>query len=85
LGAGLNNCTTAFPSEALPAATYRREILAYADKLKAFPNYGSFNPGGTKHTFLRTSDFYTITAGGVRLVDWFTKIVNGEAPGQARD
>jgi len=85
LGTGTNNCTGNFPTSRLPAATYRREILAYADKLKAFPNYGSFNPAGTKHTFLRTSDFYTITAGGVRLVDWFTKIVNGEAPGQARD
>jgi len=85
LGTGLNNCSGTFGVSQVPAATYSREILAYADKLKAFPNYGSFNPGGTKHTFLRTSDFYTITAGGVRLVDWFTKIINGEAPGQARD
>jgi hypothetical protein len=85
LGTGLNRCMTQFGTASVPAETYSREILAYADKLKAFPNYGAFTPTGTKHTFLRTADFYTVTAGGVRLVDWFTKIVNGQAPGQARD
>lgn len=85
LGTGVDECRGAFPTDTLPAATYRREILAYADKLKAFPNYGAFTPNGTKHTFLRTADFYTVSAGGVSLVDWFTKIVSGQAPGQARD
>jgi Pectinacetylesterase len=85
LGTGLNNCTGTFGVSQVPAATYRKEILAYADKLKPFANYGAFTPSGTNHTYLRTANFYTATAGGVRLVDWFTKIIRGEAPGQARD
>ena len=67
----------------LPAATFRADILAYRAKLSSFPNAATFYPDTDTHSFLVFDEFYTATAGGVRLLDWFTKIVSGESPGHA--
>ena len=41
------------------------------------PNFGTYYPAGTVHTWLTDPKFYTEAEGGTKLVDWFTAIVNG--------
>lgn len=81
LGVGMNNCRGTFLLDTLPARPYREDLLAYRDKLRAFPASGSFIPPGTQHTWLRTNAFYSGSAQGIKLVDWFAKIVNAQAAG----
>jgi hypothetical protein len=80
-GIGLRDCSGSLLFDSVPVETYRADVLAYRDKLRAFPLYGTFIPAGTQHTFLNTSAFYSQTAGGTKLVDWFAKIAGGEAAG----
>jgi hypothetical protein len=68
---------------AIPAATFRADLLAHPTKLNPFPSSATFYPDTTTHTFIAFDEFYTTTAGGVRLVDWFTKIVNAKSAGHA--
>ncbi|HKU42100.1 MAG TPA: pectin acetylesterase-family hydrolase [Polyangiales bacterium] len=82
-GLGARDCTGNLLFDGVDAATYRRELLAYRDQLSAYPNYGTFLPEGTQHTFVKDASFYTATAGGVKLVDWFASIANGVSPGHA--
>lgn len=70
-------------SPAISASTFRTDILAYRSRLAGFPNASTFYPDTTTHTFIAFEEFYSTTAGGVRLVDWFAKIANGQSPGHA--
>jgi hypothetical protein len=43
------------------------------------PNFGTFYPTSTQHTWLYGDSFYTATAGmNVKLVDWVTDIIAGK-------
>jgi hypothetical protein len=82
-GIGQNECTGTFLVDAVPTPVFRAATVAYRERLKPFPNYGTFMPEGTEHTWLRLDAFYTASTGGVRMVDWFKKIADGVAPGHA--
>jgi hypothetical protein len=40
----------------------------------------SFVAPGTRHTIASEPDFYTLEVNGVRLIDWFTELINGDTP-----
>jgi len=82
-GAGLNECTGTALLNSVPGDVFEADLLAFRDKNKEFANFGTYLPGGGKHTWLSDNMFYNARAGGVNLVDWFAKIVNGQAPGNA--
>ena len=84
-GVSRDNCTA--PLDLLvPLVTgpeLRADLLGFRELVRPYQNFGTFYPAGEAHTFIQSESFYTATAGGVRLVDWFRKIVNGESPGHA--
>jgi hypothetical protein len=84
-GIGLNECkgTLDFTNPGIPADAYRAELLELRNRLATSPGFATFYPEADTHTFIAFDDFYTTSAGGVRLVDWFTKIVRGDNPGHA--
>ena len=82
-GAGLNNCTGTALLNRVPAELFQSDLLAYREKVRPYTNFSTFIPDSTEHTWIGRPEFYTAQAGGVRLVDWFAKIVVGESPGHA--
>ena len=84
---GVNDCKGSFdllnPDPAITAAAHKEDLLAFKDMIEGYPNFSTFYVDNETHTYLMWPEFYTITAGGVRLLDWFTQIVNGESPGHA--
>jgi len=84
-GIGNDGCTGALDlfDPGIPASAFRADLLSYRERIKPFANFGTFYPEGDMHTLIAFEDFYSASAGGVRLVDWFARIVNGESPGHA--
>lgn len=80
-GAGRNNCTGVALLTPVPGAEFKADLLAYREKVKAYPSFGTFFIPSTSHTWIGGEAFYTTSAGGVKMVDWFAKIVNGENAG----
>ena len=82
---GLNDCTGTLDlfNPIITAAAYEEELLKFRDQIKRYPNFSTFHPANETHTYLMFPEFYTTTAGGVRLLDWFAQIANGESPGHA--
>lgn len=80
-GAGRNNCTGAALLTPVPGAEFKADLLAYREKVKVYPSFGTFFAPSTNHTWIGGDAFYSTTAEGVKLVDWFAKIVDGESPG----
>jgi hypothetical protein len=57
---------------------YDAGLLEFREVVKGLtPNFGTYYPAGTTHTWLEGATFFTEAEGGVKLVDWFTAIVNG--------
>jgi hypothetical protein len=81
LGVGLRNCTGSLLFDSVSAEAYAADLLAFRERLRAFPAYGTFLAPGTQHTWLRSNSFYTQTSQGTKLVDWFAKIANDQAAG----
>jgi hypothetical protein len=76
-GYGQNNCTGSLTTP-VPAAMYDAGLLEFRDIVKGItPNFGTYYPAGPTHTWLESATFFTEAEGGVKLVDWFTAIVNG--------
>jgi hypothetical protein len=76
-GYGQNNCTGSLTTP-VPAATYDAGLLDFRATVTALtPNFGTYYPAGTTHTWLAGATFFTEAEGGTKLVDWFTAIVNG--------
>jgi hypothetical protein len=48
------------------------------DTLDTLPNFSSYVAGGILHTVLARPEFYTLTSNGVKYIDWFTALINGE-------
>lgn len=84
LGSGNDDCTGGIDSNnpGISAEAFRTDLLDFRTRVKAFPNFGTFYPTGGVHTWL-SGDFYTGMAGGVRMVEWFARITEGQSPGNA--
>ncbi|MDB4976953.1 MAG: hypothetical protein JWN48_5294 [Myxococcaceae bacterium] len=83
IAAGNNNCTGRALIDQVPLDIYAADLLSFREQVKPYPNFGTYLPTSTQHTWLGLDLLYTESAGGVNLIDWVTKIVNGEAPGNA--
>lgn len=80
-GAGLDNCTGTALLTPLPAADFQKDLLAYREKVRVYPNFGTYFPASFDHTWIGDNGFFSVKVQGVRLLDWFGKIVGGQAPG----
>jgi hypothetical protein len=76
-GYGQNNCMGSLATP-VPAAQYDAGLLDFRATVKMLsPNFGTYYPAGTTHTWLAGASLYTEAEGGTKLIDWFTAIVNG--------
>ncbi len=76
-GYGQNNCTGSLATP-VPAATYDQGLDDFRTYIEGItPNFSTFYPPGTTHTWLASATFYTETVSNVRIVDWFKNIVVG--------
>ncbi|HEX5660203.1 MAG TPA: hypothetical protein VFX59_23575 [Polyangiales bacterium] len=46
--------------------------------MRPYPNFGTWYPEGTQHTWLYGDSFYTGTIGDKKLVDWGRDILAGK-------
>ncbi len=53
----------------------------YVEIESAVDEFHSYTAGGNVHTILRSPIFYTYAVSGVRFVDWFQALVDGQALG----
>ncbi|MDB4984958.1 MAG: uncharacterized protein JWN04_136 [Myxococcaceae bacterium] len=74
-GAGMNNCTGIVLLTPIPGDQYQQGLVEFRDAVKAYPNFATFYPPGTQHTWLGGASFYTLTVGGTKLVDWVSNII----------
>ena len=78
-GFGANDCTGSFFT-AIPQDTFRMGLLDYrATIMELDGDLGTFFIEGNQHTWLAANSFYEFEVGGVRMIDWFTDIVEGTA------
>lgn len=82
-GIGSNNCTGVLYLTPVPGQTFQAGLLALRDALAPYPSFSTYLMPGTQHMWLNDSSFYTGSAGGVKLVDWFSKVAAGQVPGNA--
>ncbi|HEX7481194.1 MAG TPA: pectin acetylesterase-family hydrolase, partial [Polyangiales bacterium] len=78
-GAGQNSCTGVALLTPIPGATFQQGVLEFRDSVKSYPNFATYYPPGTQHTWLADSSFYTGNVNGMTLVSWVTSIVHGQA------
>jgi hypothetical protein len=76
-GYGQNNCTGSLATP-VPAAMYDAGL----DDFRTFitgvtPNFSTYYPASTQHTWLADNSFYSEAEGGTKLVDWFSNILSG--------
>jgi hypothetical protein len=78
-GFGANNCSAGLSSMA--ASDFEAGLIDFRTRLKNVPNFGTYYIDRTNHTWIGADDsFYNTTAGGVRLVNWFRDLIDGQAP-----
>lgn len=74
------------------AETWQTELLDFRKRLAPLPNFGTFYLDSDAHTWITGlemvglgADLYGAATGGVRLVDWIGRIIDGKlpAPGHA--
>jgi hypothetical protein len=87
-GIGNDQCTNKlaplFLAEpGISQADYRSSLMAFRERIRPFANAGTFFLENDEHTWIASDAFYSTNVGGVRLVDWFSKIVRGEPAGHA--
>jgi hypothetical protein len=76
-GYGQNNCMGSLATP-VPKDMFDAGLLELRDTVKGLtPNFGTYYPNSNTHTWISGPTFFTATEGGVKLVDWFTAIVNG--------
>jgi hypothetical protein len=81
-GYGQNNCMGSLATP-VPAAQYDAGLLDFRTTVTALtPNFGTYYPKGTTHTWLLSPELYTETEGSTKLIDWVTGIVNGTGVSQ---
>jgi hypothetical protein len=77
-GAGLNNCTGIVLVTPVPGADFQKGLLEFRDAMKAYPNFGTWYPEGTQHTWLSNDTYYTGTIGNQKLTSWIADILAGK-------
>jgi hypothetical protein len=75
---GANDCQGTLLLTPMDATLFRDGLLDYRERVRRYPGSSTFFPAGTQHTWLGSSSFYTGTAGGVTLVDWFRGVLEGK-------
>ncbi|HEX3593950.1 MAG TPA: hypothetical protein VHU80_02580, partial [Polyangiaceae bacterium] len=81
-GYGQNNCTGSLATP-VPAAQYDMGLLDFRMTVMGLtPNFGTYYPAGSTHTWLLGDTLYTEAEGGKKLIDWVTAIVNGTGVSQ---
>ena len=79
-GYGTNDCAPTLIAM-VDAALFEEGLLDFRSRLQDVPNFGTYYIASTTHTWIGSDGgFYNTTVGGVRLVDWFRNIVEGNAP-----
>ncbi len=67
------------------SAEWTAGMTASVDRIEAQnPNFDSFIAGGAQHCVINQASFYTMSAGGRRVVDWVKALVTTGAPGTVR-
>jgi len=67
------------------SADWTAGMTASVDRIEAQnPNFDSFIAGGTQHCVINQANFYSMSAGGRRVVDWVKTLVTTGAPGTVR-
>lgn len=76
-GIGNNDCTGILLLTPVSGADFQKALVTYRDTLKSSaPNFGTYFPPGSQHTWLQGDSFYTGNIGGEKLLDWVTNIIN---------
>lgn len=78
-GAGTNGCTGVVLLTPIPGPEFEKGLLEFRDRMKGYPNFFTYYPTGTQHTWLRGASFYTATVDGTPMVDWVTNIIEDRA------
>jgi hypothetical protein len=75
---GANNCMGNLVWTPMPAADFQAGLLAYRERAKGYPNFGTFFPSSSEHTWLASDSLYSASAGDLKLVDWIRGILQGK-------
>jgi len=73
---GLNNCEGVFRRD-YPGPMYKKAVLDFRDYLDSLEWGGTFYFKGSEHGKILLPMFYTEKVNGVRLVDWFRDLMEG--------
>jgi hypothetical protein len=79
-GIGKDNCSGVLFETPVDGPVYTKSLLTFRSAVKS-TSTSTFYAQGGEHVYLEWPGFYTVRAGGVLLVDWFTKIVNNKNAG----
>lgn len=80
-GAGVDECTGTTLTDYVPLNELSQNVVAYRDRTKVYANYGTYLIDSTSHGWLDEERFYSSSVGEMKLVDWFSRIVNNMTPG----
>ena len=75
-GAGTDDCKGSFATTPIAGPTFTEGLLDFRAQLAAYPNFYTYFPTGTQHTWLSTSSLYEYSIGGTPMIDWVTSIIN---------
>jgi len=75
---GADDCNGILLFTPMPAADFLMGLLDYRERVKKFPNFSTYYPSGSQHTWLGGEGFYTSRIGDVSLVDWFRGVIEGK-------
>ncbi|HEX5661656.1 MAG TPA: hypothetical protein VFX59_30910, partial [Polyangiales bacterium] len=78
-GIGVNNCTGSIDNP-IDGPLFTNSLLTFRKALQGTSTSTFYIQGG-EHVSLEWPEFYTNTAGGASLVDWFAKLVNNKSAG----
>ena len=80
-GGGRNNCSGTTLQDSVPSNEFQQDLFLFRERSRVTPNFGTFFVDGTAHGWIYKPEFYTQGVGEVKIVDWFARIVNSQAPG----
>jgi hypothetical protein len=75
---GANDCKGMLLATSMSPEDFLMGLLDYRERVKQYPGFSTFYPSSTQHTWIAGDSFYTAMAGDVKMVDWFTGILQGK-------
>jgi len=76
---GANDCRGSLTGTPVAEAQFQEGLREFRETVKASsPNFSTFFPAGTQHTWLYDGSFYTGAVGNVKIVDWAADIIDGK-------